>query len=84
MKTKKPSDKITAASGFQGEHFDSETHKGSRASAGDIAPAKAPLPSHQGQEAGNGPKPKPLLMLTLKELTPYYPEVIETQGSFVS
>jgi hypothetical protein len=84
MKTKKPSDKFTTASGFQGEYFDSGTPKGSRASASDIAPAKAPLPSHQGQEAGNGPKPKPLLMLTLKELSPYYPEVLENQDSFVS
>jgi hypothetical protein len=50
---KKTSDEISTASGFREEYFDSATPKGSRASAGANAPAKAPLPSHQGQEAGS-------------------------------
>jgi hypothetical protein len=40
LKTETPSvSQIATASGFQGEYFDSKTPKGSRASAGDIAPA---------------------------------------------
>ena len=52
LKTKTPSERIATASGFQGEYFDSGAPKGSRASAGDSAPARAPLPSRRGQEAG--------------------------------
>jgi hypothetical protein len=37
-----------------GEYFDSELHTELRASAGGDTPTKAPLPSHQGQEAGSG------------------------------
>jgi hypothetical protein len=36
------------------------------------------------RKLGHGPKPKPLLMLTLKERLRYYPETPQIQDSFVS
>jgi hypothetical protein len=69
---------------FPGEHFDSATPKGRRASADDIAPAKAPLPSHQSQEAGLWAEAQTTPDAPLKELRPSYQKHPQTQGFCVS